>query len=165
MALRVTLSGVFQGMQMLAESYAEGPHRPSIVLWRQGPRSEPYDSNVDGTRLEMRSYVCGQCHVEYYCAANMPLTFPWGDGLTADNVETFWDNTTFDDGQRFFDYKHAESGAEILKAQHPEFELWSQGIHARSGVACADCHMPYQRVLSPPTQLVSVLLWCWMRPA
>ena len=37
------------------------------------------------------------------------------------------------------------SGAEVLKAQHPEFELWSQGIHARSGVACADCHMPYQR--------------------
>jgi nitrite reductase (cytochrome c-552) len=33
----------------------------------------------------------------------------------------------------------------LLKAQHPEFELWSQGIHARSGVACADCHMPYMR--------------------
>jgi nitrite reductase (cytochrome c-552) len=23
--------------------------------------------------------------------------------------------------------------------------MWSQGIHARSGVACADCHMPYTR--------------------
>jgi nitrite reductase (cytochrome c-552) len=23
--------------------------------------------------------------------------------------------------------------------------MWSQGIHARAGVACADCHMPYQR--------------------
>jgi len=34
----------------------------------------------------------------------------------------------------------------VLKAQHPEFEMWSQGIHARSGVACADCHMPYVRV-------------------
>lgn len=34
----------------------------------------------------------------------------------------------------------------MLKAQHPEFEMWSQGIHARSGVACADCHMPYVRV-------------------
>src|SRR5262249_19758143 len=27
----------------------------------------------------------------------------------------------------------------------PEFEMWNQGIHARSGVSCADCHMPYQR--------------------
>jgi len=34
---------------------------------------------------------------------------------------------------------------EVLKAQHPEFEMWSQGIHAKSGVACADCHMPYKR--------------------
>jgi nitrite reductase (cytochrome c-552) len=33
----------------------------------------------------------------------------------------------------------------VLKAQHPEFETWNTGIHARSGVACADCHMPYTR--------------------
>jgi len=23
--------------------------------------------------------------------------------------------------------------------------MWNQGVHARSGVACADCHMPYMR--------------------
>lgn len=46
-----------------------------------------------------------------------------------------------------FSYFSADPRActELLKAQHPEFELWSQGIHARSGVACADCHMPYMR--------------------
>ena len=44
-----------------------------------------------------------------------------------------------------YDYIHKESGAEILKAQHPEFELWSQGIHSRAGVSCSDFHMPYQR--------------------
>src|SRR5690606_8330195 len=26
-----------------------------------------------------------------------------------------------------------------------EFEMFSQGIHSRSGVACADCHMPFKR--------------------
>jgi nitrite reductase (cytochrome c-552) len=31
----------------------------------------------------------------------------------------------------------------VIKAQHPEFEVWS--VHARSGVACADCHLPYKR--------------------
>jgi nitrite reductase (cytochrome c-552) len=46
----------------------------------------------------------------------------------------------------FKDWEHAETGAPTLKAQHPEFEMWNQGIHARSGVACADCHMPYERV-------------------
>jgi nitrite reductase (cytochrome c-552) len=89
--------------------------------------------------------VCAQCHVEYYCSTKLPLTFPWGKGLRADQVEAFWDGTKFPDGERFFDYQHAETGAPLLKAQHPEFELWSQGMHARSGVACADCHMPYQR--------------------
>ena len=93
----------------------------------------------------MRSFVCGQCHVEYYCSSKMPLTFPWGKGLTADNIEAFWDSTKFPNGEAFVDYTHAETGAQVLKAQHPEFELWNQGIHARSGVSCADCHMPYMR--------------------
>ncbi|HLM59183.1 MAG TPA: ammonia-forming cytochrome c nitrite reductase subunit c552, partial [Pyrinomonadaceae bacterium] len=43
------------------------------------------------------------------------------------------------------DWVHARTGANVLKAQHPEFEMYNQGIHARAGVACADCHMPYQR--------------------
>jgi nitrite reductase (cytochrome c-552) len=75
----------------------------------------------------------------------MPLTFPWGKGLTADNIEAFWDEKKFPNGEPFVDYAHAETGAPVLKAQHPEFELWNQGIHARSGVSCADCHMPYMR--------------------
>ena len=145
MALRVTRPGFINGIQILAAGDAPVPHLPSIEQWREGDRSQPYDPNLDGTRTEMRSYVCGQCHVEYYCSSEMPLTFPWGEGLTATNVESFWNNTTFSDGRRFFDYKHKETGASVLKAQHPEFELWSQGIHARSGVACTDCHMPYQR--------------------
>jgi len=89
--------------------------------------------------------VCGQCHVEYYCGPKMTLLFPWANGLKVEQIEATYDQTTFPDGHRFHDWKHAETGAEVLKAQHPEFEMWSQGIHARSGVACADCHMPYKR--------------------
>jgi nitrite reductase (cytochrome c-552) len=116
-----------------------------VDRWRAGSREKSYDPNLDASRGELRSFVCGQCHVEYYCASKMPLTFPWGKGLRADDVEATWDATKFPDGKRFYDYAHAETGAEVLKAQHPEFELWSQGIHARSGVSCADCHMPYMR--------------------
>jgi nitrite reductase (cytochrome c-552) len=145
MALRVTRPGFIKGIQALAASDAPVPHLPSVELWRKGSRATPYDPNRDGTRTEMRSFACGQCHVEYYCGTKMPLTFPWGKGLNVDQVEAFWDSTRFPDGTPFYDYQHAETGAHILKAQHPEFELWSQGIHARSGVACADCHMPYMR--------------------
>jgi nitrite reductase (cytochrome c-552) len=56
-----------------------------------------------------------------------------------DQIEAYYDEVGFSD------WTHAESGAKVVKAQHPEFEMWSQGIHARSGVSCADCHMPYKR--------------------
>jgi nitrite reductase (cytochrome c-552) len=145
MALRVTRPGFIRGIQAFAASDAPVPAFSSIVEWRKGNRKQPYDPNTDGSRNEMRSFVCGQCHVEYYCSTKMPLTFPWGNGLRADQIEAFWDATRFPDGTAFSDYEHKESGAPVLKAQHPEFELWSQGIHARSGVSCADCHMPYMR--------------------
>jgi nitrite reductase (cytochrome c-552) len=145
MQVRVTRPGFIQGIRRFAESDAPVAHLPSIARWREGSRERSYDPNADASRTEMRSFVCAQCHVEYYCANKMPLTFPWGKGLRADDIEAYWDDTEYADGTRLFDYKHAETGAEVLKAQHPEFELWSQGIHARSGVACADCHMPYMR--------------------
>jgi len=145
MKIRVTRPGFLQGIAAFAAGDAPAPHLPSVERWRTGSRATPYDPNSDASRTEMRSFVCGQCHVEYYCSSKMKLTFPWAKGLTADAIEADWNATTFADGERFYDYKHAETGAPILKAQHPEFELWSQGIHARSGVACADCHMPYMR--------------------
>ncbi len=143
--LRVTRPGFIKGIQALAESEAPLPQMLSIERWRASNREEPYDPNALATRTEMRSFVCGQCHVEYYCGSAMPLEFPWSRGLRVEDEEAHWNATTLPNGSRFYDYKHGETGAEILKSQHPEFELWSQGIHSRSGVACADCHMPYQR--------------------
>ncbi|HEY7089547.1 MAG TPA: ammonia-forming cytochrome c nitrite reductase subunit c552, partial [Tepidisphaeraceae bacterium] len=145
MELRVTRPGFIRGIQALAASAEPVPHIQSIERWRQGSKAQPYDPNTDSTRQEMRSFVCGQCHVEYYCGPKVTLFFPWGNGLKVEQIEEYYNNFKFPDGHRFFDWKHAETGAELLKAQHPEFETWSQGIHARSGVACADCHMPYKR--------------------
>jgi nitrite reductase (cytochrome c-552) len=94
------------------------------------------------TRQEMRAFVCGQCHVEYYFKGKeKTLTFPWANGLKADEILSYYDQPDV----KQVDWTHAETGAGVLKAQHPEFEMWNQGIHARSGVACADCHMPYKR--------------------
>ncbi|MDQ8187100.1 ammonia-forming cytochrome c nitrite reductase subunit c552 [Pelagicoccus sp. SDUM812002] len=145
MALRVTRPGFILGIAALAESDDPVPHLPSVERWREGPRRTAYDPNVEASRQEMRSFSCAQCHVEYYCASKETLFFPWENGLKVEDIETTYENHTFPDGSRFGDYKHAETGATIYKAQHPEFELWSQGIHARSGVSCVDCHMPYER--------------------
>jgi len=144
MELRVTRPAFIAGIQKLAGSSAPVPHLPSVERWRRGTRSVAYDPNVDGTRQEMRSFVCGQCHVEYYCGKGLTLFFPWNEGLQVEQMEHYYDSLQVK-GHRFKDWVHAETGVEVLKAQHPEFEVWSQGIHARSGVACADCHMPYKR--------------------
>lgn len=145
MALRITRPGFMLGVAELAESDDPVHHLPSIKRWRESGREEPYNPNQLASRQEMRSMVCAQCHVEYYCANKMTLTFPWGNGLKVEHLEQYWDEQEFPDGAEFYDYEHGETGAKVYKAQHPEFELWSQGIHARSGVSCADCHMPYER--------------------
>jgi nitrite reductase (cytochrome c-552) len=124
MQLRVTRPGFLEGIRVVKRT--EG--------------REDYDVNRDATRQEMRTYVCGQCHVEYYFKGpEKRLTYPWDNGLRADQIANYYDQSGFQD------WTHAETGASVLKAQHPEFEMYSQGVHARSGVACADCHMPYQR--------------------
>src|SRR5262245_30272420 len=125
MALRVTRPGFLEGIRALKAS--------------QGVKD--YDVNTMATRQEMRSFVCGQCHVEYYFKGpEKRLTYPWAKGLKVDQIVAYYDEVGFSD------WTHAETGTQQLKAQHPEFEMWNQGIHARSGVACADCHMPYTRV-------------------
>ncbi|WP_166822725.1 ammonia-forming cytochrome c nitrite reductase subunit c552 [Thalassoroseus pseudoceratinae] len=145
MTIRVTRPGFFEGIAKLAESDDPVPHLPSIQKWRDSDRSTPYDPNELATRQEMRSFVCGQCHVEYYCANKMTLTFPWSNGLKMEDLEAEWESTRFEGDEPFYDYVHKETGTKVFKAQHPEFELWSQGIHARAGVSCSDCHMPYEK--------------------
>ena len=124
MQLRVTRPAFIEGMRALKAS--------------QGIQN--YDVNKQATRQEMRAYVCGQCHDEYHFSGpEKRLVYPWAKGLLIENILAFYDE------QKFKDWDHANTGAPVLKAQHPEFEMWNQGIHARSGVACADCHMPYKR--------------------
>jgi nitrite reductase (cytochrome c-552) len=124
MRLRVTRPGFLRGIRALKKS--------------QGV--ENYDPNTMATRQEMRTYVCAQCHVEYYFEGERKIvTYPWANGLKVEQIEAYYDQTGF------ADWTHGETGAPVLKAQHPEFETWSQGVHARAGVACADCHMPFIR--------------------
>jgi nitrite reductase (cytochrome c-552) len=125
MQLRVTRPAFVEGMR--ARKEAEGIAN--------------YDVNTMASRQEMRSFVCGQCHVEYYFKGpEKRLVYPWAKGIKVDEIMAYYDEVEHKD------WVHAETGAPVLKAQHPEFEMWNQGIHARSGVACADCHMAYTRV-------------------
>jgi nitrite reductase (cytochrome c-552) len=125
MRLRVTRPGFIEG----------------IRAYKASQGIPDYDVNTMATRQEMRAFVCGQCHVEYYFKGKEKrLVYPWSNGLKVEQIYAYYTDTGH------ADWTHAETGAPVLKAQHPEFEMWNQGVHARAGVACADCHMPYLRV-------------------
>lgn len=55
-----------------------------------------------------------------------------------EDVEKYYDDA------EYYDYIHQLSKTPILKAQHPDYEIWQMGIHGQRGVSCADCHMPYK---------------------
>lgn len=110
--------------------------RPALVeaFQRQGK------DITQSTHQEMRSLVCAQCHVEYYFKGKDEkyLTFPWDKGFSVDDAEKYYDE------YEFTDWVHAISKTPMLKAQHPDYELFRMGIHNERGVSCADCHMPYK---------------------
>jgi len=93
------------------------------------------------TRQEMRTVVCANCHVEYYFAGEGKyLTFPWSGGTRIENISQYYIDLGFKD------WDHAQSGAPMIKMQHPEYEFFTaDSTHYKAGVACADCHMPYTR--------------------
>lgn len=92
-------------------------------------------------RQEMRSLVCANCHVEYYFVGEKKvLTLPWADGTKIDEILSYYE------GQEFKDWEYPETGTPMLKAQHPEYEMYTaDSTHYKADVACADCHMPYVR--------------------
>ena len=109
--------------------------RPALIeaMQRKGKDIKSFSHN------EMRSLVCAQCHVEYYFKGEGKyLTFPWDKGFSVEKMEEYYDEANFKD------WEHALSKAPMLKAQHPDYELFSMGVHADRGVSCADCHMPYK---------------------
>ncbi|HTN68975.1 MAG TPA: ammonia-forming cytochrome c nitrite reductase [Dysgonamonadaceae bacterium] len=114
MNLRITRPGLIEGYQAMGKDVNKAKHQ------------------------DMRSLVCAQCHVEYYFDKETNyLTFPWHNGNTMEGAEQYFDSI------QFYDYIHKLSKAPIIKAQHPDYELFTTGIHSQRGVSCADCHMPY----------------------
>jgi nitrite reductase (cytochrome c-552) len=109
--------------------------RPALreALQRQG-------KDVDQlSHQEMRTLVCAQCHVEYYFKPeNNYLAFPWDKGTTPEQMDEYY--AAYD----FSDWTHAISKAQMVKIQHPDYEVYRTGVHAYRDIACADCHMPYR---------------------
>jgi nitrite reductase (cytochrome c-552) len=95
------------------------------------------------SREEMRTYVCAQCHDEYYFEPGTNrVVYPWDKGLKPGDMYAVYAEKPNGFVQ---DWQHPDSKVPMLKAQHPDYETFSTGTHGKAGVSCADCHMPYMR--------------------
>ena len=87
--------------------------------------------------IDPATLSCGQCHIEYYFDPETKETsMPYSsvETMTPAAILAYYDEIGFSD------WTQESTGAEMLKAQHPEMETFLQGKHA-STLNCADCHM------------------------
>lgn len=121
-----------------SKEFAEG--KPALTLTRPyvNRAMEAIDMKFeDQSRFDQQAQVCGQCHVEYYFTGpTKGVKFPWDKGTGVDEMEAYYDEIGFKD------WTHGVSKAPMLKAQHPGYETWREGIHGKNNVTCIDCHMP-----------------------
>lgn len=80
--------------------------------------------------------VCAECHVEYYVSNGVVRRPPEPEARA---IEAYYDRAGYSD------WVDPATGAALIEPQHPQYEIWREGTHARSGVTCADCHMPRLR--------------------
>lgn len=143
----------FYGAPMLAElkdkahanmscSDCHDPKTMELVITRESAIIGLNSIGIDvtkATQQEMKSYVCAQCHVEYYFAPeNKKVTFPWAKGTEPEEILAYFESEV----PEFSDWVQPDSQAAMIKMQHPEFETWRTGLHGKMGVTCADCHLP-----------------------
>jgi nitrite reductase (cytochrome c-552) len=112
-------------------SFAEAMKRRGIDLAKATPK-------------EMETYVCAQCHSTYYVEPKTNrIVAPWDKGLDPESMLAYYKTKPSGFEQ---DFVQPDSRVKVLKARHPDYELFSSSIHASLGISCADCHMPYVTV-------------------
>ncbi|MEC4273557.1 ammonia-forming cytochrome c nitrite reductase subunit c552 [Adlercreutzia sp. R25] len=112
---------------------------PSKVVVTQRHFADALGADADA--VSVSAETCGQCHNEYYFYPETKATSNPYVGLEAMTAEAMLD---YYDAMDFKDWEHTETGAPMLKAQHPEFETiygGAQSSMAKQGYSCADCHM------------------------
>jgi len=94
--------------------------------------------------------MCAQCHVEYNCNAGTQQSD--GKPVKYDDLRTnhFPLKNSLQllkhyQELNFFDFKHAVTGARLIKFQHPEAETYAGSVHDKAGVQCHQCHMPKEK--------------------
>jgi nitrite reductase (cytochrome c-552) len=98
---------------------------------------------------QMRNLVCGQCHSSYVipkqAGKSVGVVLPWAGSkpgsITVENIIAYIKANE----PRTLEWTQATTGFKLGYIRHPEYELFTRNsVHARAGVTCPDCHMPYK---------------------
>ena len=112
-----------------------------VVSFRDGFRKIGVMEKTDSRMM------CAQCHVEYNCNPGTQ----WSDGKPVKFDDARTNHFPLKNAKEilahykqldFFDFKHAVTGARLIKLQHPEAETYAGSVHDKAGVQCHQCHMP-----------------------
>ncbi|MRR16777.1 MAG: ammonia-forming cytochrome c nitrite reductase subunit c552 [Deltaproteobacteria bacterium] len=124
-----------------AKIFARGGKTDLKVIDFRGFRKIGVMSKTDSRMM------CAQCHVEYAC--NAGFEFDTGKKIGYDDRRTNHyplknanDILAHYKKLNFYDFKHAVTGARLVKLQHPEAETYWGSVHDRAGIQCHQCHMP-----------------------
>jgi len=96
----------------------------------------------DQAQVPVSDQVCGQCHIEYYFAADdKSVVLPWRGSaqMNPDAILAYYNE------MGFADFTNGISGAAMIKIQHPEFETvtgTANKMQVMGALTCPDCHMP-----------------------
>lgn len=91
--------------------------------------------------------MCAQCHVEYACGTGGQ----WSNGAKVGYDDQRTNHMPLKNAKDllahykkldFYDFKHAVTGARLIKMQHPEAETFAGSVHDKAGIQCHQCHMP-----------------------
>ncbi len=136
-----------QADQWFGCSSCHDPETMELRVYQQGFVEAMARRGVDVNNAphnDKRAYVCAQCHNEYYfMKEDGRVNHPWDNGLEAEDEFQFYQSGQAGGFEQ--DWVHPDSKTKMLKAQHPDFEIWATSVHAENGVTCVDCHMPYMR--------------------
>jgi len=127
----------------------KGKGMVEVVSFRDGFRKIGLLKQTAGGKTNS-TLMCGQCHVEYNC--NGGFEPESGEKVTmADRranhfpMKNALDLLAHYDQLKFRDFKHAVTGARLVKLQHPEMETYWGSVHDKAGIQCHECHMPKEK--------------------
>jgi formate-dependent nitrite reductase cytochrome c552 subunit len=115
-----------------------------VISFRDGFRKIGVMKKADSRMM------CAQCHVDYACSPGFEFDSGKKVGYDDQRVNHIplvgpKELLAHSKQQNFYEFKHAVTGARLVKIRHPEAETFAGSVHDRAGVTCADCHMPVMK--------------------